>query len=370
MYRTALRRLALSTWLSILVACSTETGSSDEQLRLNQIQTLGTHNSFHPHPDSGPIQGIIEERFNWFVGQGEYRHAPLTTQLVAQGMRHFELDVFADPAGGNFSHRPLLATIGEDPERNIAALEQPGFKVLHLPQIDPDSSCWTLVQCLTEIRSWSDTHPGHLPLMVMIETKFVDFLGLATYIPITPFDKQDYRALDQEILSVFPRQRLITPEDVQGQYPSLEQAVLEQGWPTLAESRGKVLFTQYHGHNHPSLKGRVMFPDSQPGQANAAFMVLEDAVSDYQRIQSLVKKGYLVRTRSDIDLREAHNNDYSRFEKALASGAQFISTDIAQPYEDINPDFVIAMPGGDIARCNPLNAPQWCRSGDITESAP
>ena len=41
--------------------------------------------------------------------------------------------------------------------------------------------------------------------------------------------------------------------------------------------------------------------------------------------------GYLVRTRSDANTTEARENDYSRFEAALESGAQIISTDYYLP---------------------------------------
>ncbi|MDX1734733.1 MAG: Ca2+-dependent phosphoinositide-specific phospholipase C, partial [Halioglobus sp.] len=120
----------------------------DAELRINQLQSLGTHNSFHPHPVGEPIESIIRKRYKYFVGQAEYRHAPLTRQLQELGVRNIELDIFADPGGGNFNRIPILAMVGESPRRNIPELDEPGFKVLHLPQIDPDSTCWTLKRCL------------------------------------------------------------------------------------------------------------------------------------------------------------------------------------------------------------------------------
>lgn len=350
-----------------LSACGADGGpyARDNDIRLNEIQNLGTHNSFHPYPVDEPLDSIIRKRYKWFVGYGEYRHAPLTEQLERLGVRHLELDVFADHKGGNFSRIPILASVGKSPERNIPDLDTPGFKVLHLPQIDPHSTCWTLVQCLTEIRTWSDSNPGHMPLMVMIEVKDVDFLGLASYIPIRPFTEDDFAALDGEIRSVFPADRLITPDDIQGDYATLEQAVLENGWPTLAQSRGKILFVQYHGRMRKSTAGHVMFPTPKPGNDYAAVIIVEDIIADFDKVQRWVEQGYLVRTRSDVDLKEARNSDYSRLEAALASGAHFISTDVPEPNPMINPKFEIRIPDGTPGRCNPITAPDWCKPGDI-----
>lgn len=337
----------------------------DDQLRLNQMQNLGTHNSFHPHPAQGKMQEIIAQRFSYFVGQSEYRHPPLTQQLEQHGIRHFELDVFADPEGGRFSQIPLLATVGEPIERNIPELDRPGFKVLHLAQIDPDSTCWSLRSCLEEIKSWSDKNPLHLPIMIMLEEKSVDFLGVTNYLPSIAWTEADYAALEAEILSVIPREKLIIPDDVQKDHPSLEQAILKEGWPTLADSRGKFIFTQYHGRRHESLAGRVQFPDLPAGDPHAAFIVLEDVIKDYEKIADLVRKGYLVRTRSDIHLDAAKENSRVRLFKAIDSGAHFISTDLAEPNSAINPDFSITLPGGTPALCNPLTAPASCQSLDI-----
>ena len=41
---------------------------------------------------------------------------------------------------------------------------------------------------------------------------------------------------------MFKPSELITPDDVQGRYPTLREAVLKHGWPTLGASRGRFLF--------------------------------------------------------------------------------------------------------------------------------
>jgi hypothetical protein len=76
---------------------------------------------------------------------------------------------------------------------------------------------------------------------------------------------------------------------------------------------------------HPSLKGRVIFTNSKPGEADCAFIEENDGTPEI--ISDPVRKGYLVRTRTDADTMEARTNETKRRDAALASGAQLLSTD-------------------------------------------
>src|SRR3546814_14938350 len=90
-----------------------------------------------------------------------------------------------------------------------------------------------------------------------------------------PFDTAAFDALDRGVRAVFPPHALITPDDVQGAYPSLREAVRNGAWPTLGQARGKFLFALddgpakvalYRGERQ-SLEGRVFFvttDDSSP----------------------------------------------------------------------------------------------------------
>ena len=49
--------------------------------------------------------------------------------------------------------------------------DQPGFKVMHIQDIDPRSTCQPFTACLTEVRAWSKAHPGHVPIFILVETK-------------------------------------------------------------------------------------------------------------------------------------------------------------------------------------------------------
>src|SRR5271154_2937037 len=106
---------------------------------------------------------------------------------------------------------------------------------------------------------------------------------------------------------------------------------------------------------HPALRGRVIFTNAEPGQPDCAFT--EENDGSQETIAALVRKGYLVRTRTDADTKEGRSGDTTRRDVALASGAQLLSTD----YPSFEPSpwtgYSVSFPGGAVARCNPVNAP-------------
>ena len=161
---------------------------------------------------------------------------PLTEQLD-RGLRKLELDVVYDPDGGRYASPAGLAWLAErgiapsrpyDPE---GLMKKPGFKVLHVQDLDFRSNCATLERCLDDLRRWSDAHPRHLPIVVTMNAKDDRLQGAELTVPL-PFDAAAYDALDREILAVLPRQRLIVPDDVRGEAATLREAVLANRWPT------------------------------------------------------------------------------------------------------------------------------------------
>jgi hypothetical protein len=62
----------------------------------------------------------------------------------------------------------------------------------------------------------------------------------------------------------------------------------------------------------------------------------------------------LVRTRADANTTHARRNDVTMRDHALASGAQFISTDHPEPNLQWS-EYFVQLPGGGIARSNPIN---------------
>jgi hypothetical protein len=128
----------------------------------------------------------------------------------------------------------------------------------------------------------------------------------------------------------------------------------------MKTARGKFFFILDEGGEHrysyiaghPSLKGRVLITDSPAGTPVAAFMIINDAKRDREKIKEMVKKGYMVRTRADSDTREARANDKSSFEAACASGAQIITTDYYYKSKFFASDYVISFDGGGYMRKN------------------
>jgi len=365
--------LFLSTVACLGPGCANDGDGQD--LQMNEIQVLGTHNSYHKQPRDALLDELRVFEDAGLVAEGtadslEYTALPLQDQFD-QGVRQIELDIFADPEGGLYAERPGLAFIGEDPVSGLPELDEPGLKVLHIQGLDFETHCLTFKICLATIKEWSDANPDHLPITIMIEAKEED-VGFGMPIPIL-FGPDEVAGIDEEILSVIPRDRLITPDDVRGGHDTLEDAVLNDGWLTLAEARGRLMFVFLNSNDardnyiegHPSLAGRVMFTNSVRGEPEAAWFNVNNALNDGQTIQDLVADGYMVRTRADEDTRQAREDDYTLQEAAFASGGQYVSTDYVVPNPDFGTTYKAAVPGGYVARCNPISAPPDCDSSQI-----
>ncbi|MFT4252009.1 MAG: Ca2+-dependent phosphoinositide-specific phospholipase C, partial [Caulobacter sp.] len=206
-------------------------------LRMNDLQAVGTHNSYKQAIPADELAAMVAARGRPVLAL-DYAHRSLAEQLDA-GARQLEIDVVADPAGGLYA-RPLTA-LGKGvvlPPRVAEALARPGFKTLHMPDVDFRSSCVTFIECLAQIRAWSDAHRHHAPILILLNAKE----GAAT-VPggVTPpvFDEKTFDALDAEIRGVFGPDRLIDPDLVRGKKATLREAVLAGGWPTLEAARGK-----------------------------------------------------------------------------------------------------------------------------------
>jgi hypothetical protein len=346
-----------------------------EDLRLNQIQVIGTHNSYHVAP-APAVMGIVALAGKERAAGLEYSHRPLREQLQHLGIRQIELDVFADPEGGRFASpygRKVAATQGKDAGADPNAegrLSKPGFKVLHVPDVDFLSTVPTFIDGLKQIRDWSRANPGHVPILILVELKDDAIPGLPTK-PVK-FDAKLLDAVDAEIRTVFKSGEVITPDQLRGDDETLSGAIRRRGWPPLAAVRGKIIFAldnegslrdQYLS-GHPSLRNRMMLASVAENDPAAAWIKVNDAVKDFDRIQRLVRGGFLVRTRADADTREARRNDGSRRDKALASGAQFVSTDYPEPNPMFSP-YQVRLPGNVVARRNPVNAPGNPKCGDV-----
>ncbi len=335
-----MRKMTSCVCLAIVVSLASATAATNPvsepgnppenaaPIRLNQIQVIGTHNSYHLRPPARDSQAPAKANNN----RAGYEHAPLDVQLD-RGVRSFELDL----------HHM------ED-----------GFHVFHMHLVDNRSSCDLFVECLQTVETWSDAHPGHVPISFLLELKDRKQPQVESVLPI---DGAALDRLDGKILSVFGRERVLVPDDVRGDTGTLEEAVRSTGWPLLEDVRGKVLFILHEwGANRiryikdrPSLEGRMMFVNSRPGNPDAATLVLDHPNINY--ISPLVKQGYLIRTRADAGLAEGRQGDTTRRDLAFASGSHIVSTDFPAGEAHKTTGYVVRFPEGCAARRNPVNAP-------------
>jgi hypothetical protein len=333
-----------------------------DNIPINRIQVIGSHNSYKKAIDPKLFK-ILQKADSTSMSKIDYSHISLTEQLNL-GLLDLEIDVYADTAGGKYAHPKGLDWAPGQPAYDTEGLmKQPGFKVFHIQDIDYRSNCPTFKLCLQELRKWSDAHPGHHPVFITMNAKDEPMKKSGFTIP-DKFTSSIYDKLDKEIADYLGIDHVITPDKVRGGYKTLEEAVLHQNWPTLKQAKGKFIFlldeggskTEVYVAGHPSLKGRVLFTNSEPGTPEAAIHVMNNSKKDLAGIQALVKKGYIIRTRADSDTKEARENDKSSFNAAMQSGAQIISTDYYKKSEYFKSDYVIRFPAGGYFRMNPLFA--------------
>ena len=276
------------------------------------------------------------------------------------GLRNLELDVFHDPEGGYYSNPAGLDIVRASGNTSLPfdeeeKLKVPGLKVFHVQEIDFRSNQLLFKEALVELKNWSDKNADHTPIIITINAKDVEIPS--TRKPLA-FDASALKNIDDEIRSIVPKEKLITPDLVRGNKATLEEAVLKSGWPKLAAVKGKFLFVLDEGdtkldlylEKFPDLKGAVLFVNKEEGNPEAAFRIVNDPITDFDKIQSLVKLGYMVRTRADADTKEARTDDYSRFERAKASGAQVITTDYYMPSRLFESDFQVIFEDGSYER--------------------
>ena len=352
-------------------ALAQTTAAQDKVVHLNQIQVIGSHNSYNLGFAPSEEKYARMKDAKGYEGL-EYHHATLTKQLDG-GVRQLEIDIAQDPKGGRFAHPKIVeltkeAGLPADPDFDAEhEMEKPGIKVIHIADLNERSSCHLFTTCLKEIQAWSKAHPEHVPLFLLIETKHGGTKGIPNSVVAETFDTAALDGMDKEIRSVFADDEMVLPDEVRGSYPTMDAAVKAGNWPTLAKSRGKVIFLMdqknagpFYTVGHPVLEGRVLFTNADPGKPDAAF--IEENEGTPAVIDGLVKQGYIVRARADAETRAARNNDTRRRDELLESGAQMISTDYPLSEPSAWTGYSVGFADGMPARCNIVNAPTSCKS--------
>ena len=286
------------------------------ELRINEIQFVGSHNSYKKAMLPADFAALLARNPS-AARSLEYAHQPLTAQLDL-GIRKLELDIFNQP--------------GVD-----------DFVVGHVQEIDMQSHCGRLTECLKEVLAWSAENASHVPIWISFNAKDGKIPGLQDP---HPYNSDAFARLDQLLISMFGT-KLISPREVASSSGPL--------WPTLAQARGKFLLVLDEGGQKRATyaqgwRDRPMFVNVAPPHPAAAVMVINDPIRDFALIQQRVREGYMVRTRADADTAEARNDSTDRRDRAFASGAQAISTDYYSAGNPFGTDYWVEP----IIGCNPV----------------
>jgi len=280
-------------------------------LRLNEIQLLATHNSYKKYGSAIAkfLVGVVESFEE--AESMKYGFNDLTDQLN-HGVRSFELD--------------LRYRSGD-------------FEVTHVPLVDNSSTVPKFDLALEEIRLWSDHNPGHIPIIVLLELKG-DWMILDP--ALSDFTGAELIELDDLIKEEFGDQ-LFTPADMIGSHDSLRQAVTKDGWPLLNDLLGQVIFFLHPGQYtepfmqaRPDFKTMGMFPAARDGDSDYASFIIHNNPHDLEYINELVASNYIVRTRLDSSLQICPE----RFQNGLLSGAQILTTDFGPNHHVRDTDYV------------------------------
>lgn len=290
--------LATAMWLT---ACADETIAHEQNDLLNnatpfnEIVMRCTHNSYHLEPAK------------LAHASHAYSHLPLGEQLDA-GVRAFELDIHG----------------------------QPGFPVYHIKGVDQRSTCENITACLQEIAAWSAANPLHHMLVVWIEIK--------DEIDPPQFRVKNYSALDAAIRTALGKRRLYTPLDFARGYESPRAALAERGWPTVGETRGRVMVVLLDT-DAPHYRAYRAYDSGKAGPA----MFSRASVEDYGEPWAVVAKvdnprdATAIRRALDADMLVASNTggagdsdeiNRQRLDGGLANGSHMLCDDFPTPTTD------------------------------------
>src|SRR5690606_37821317 len=126
-----------------------------EDKPINQIQVIGSHNSYKQAIDPVLFK-VIKSTDSAAANSLDYSHIGMFEQL-GMGLRNLEIDVYADEKGGRYAHPKSLEQVkGQAAFDPNGEMNQPGFKVLHVPDLDFRSSALTFKSALQELKKWSE----------------------------------------------------------------------------------------------------------------------------------------------------------------------------------------------------------------------
>ena len=193
-------------------------GWMDANLRINDLQVVGTAESTKQRPDRA-LLGLIGMGGRKDAEALDYGQPAVGAQLDNDA-RALSFDVAYDPQGAAYKN-PAGASMAMDilPDDYTKAMTRPGFKAIHVLDVDYQSSCLLLSDCLRQVADWSKAHPRHLPIVILLHTNDSKTPMPGATRPVA-CDEAALNALDSEIRAVFAPGQIITPDQLQGTHAS------------------------------------------------------------------------------------------------------------------------------------------------------
>ena len=256
----------------------------NQGVKMNEIAIIGTHNSYQllATPQKRFLEKVLS--FLTFGQKGKKADFEMDTytEQLEKGVRNLEIDIETIDNDGDLS-----------------------FIVTHNPITDNVSSAYDFSKGLEEIAMWSDNNPGHIPVYLLIEPK--------SEVPDTNNMKNFSYAyaleLDRIIREVLG-DRLVTPEQIMGDFENIEEMRMADAWPTLEQVAGKIIVllhpcnvTEEYINTDTSLSTQAMFPMlrfEDIEKPYASFILDNDPeTATENNLKTIGEKNLMVRTRAD-----------------------------------------------------------------------
>jgi hypothetical protein len=292
-------------------------------VRLNHVQMIGTHNSYHV----APLIAVDASH--------KYTHKPLDQQLQG-GVRAFELDLHGAADGK--------------------------IRVYHIQALDDGTTCSTLKECLQTLKSWSDARPTHTPIFVWFEIK-----NDASLTPAIA----DVLDVEREVLDVIPAERLITADFVRGRYPSARARVEAEGWPALRDVSGMFAFmlidrddlAKKYSADNTSLDGRKIWINAAADQHTQpwALMTKIGGPGDKDEIADALEHELIVAT-NICAINNSDDECQSKLDTGLSNGVHMLKDDL--PFLIAGRSYFSKLPQGSPG-CNALTARADCEASRL-----
>lgn len=249
-------------------------------VKINELVYLTTHNSYK--------QGVSDATaiyYHYFraidIGKSRDYACDDLTQQFNTGIRGLELDIVKYKTSDGFR-----------------------LETYHDYYMETNSTAIDFGLALQEIKMWSDYNAGHLPLIIVIEPKQVE-----TTDEIEKMDVEGLRTLNAMLSDSFG-DSLITYSDMLGEYEDFEALREANGYMTIADALGKVIFIL---HEYDDIKDYLEFDKEEmtllpllryatikSGNYNKVTCIAQDNTFEQpEKAAELVAMNYIVRTRLD-----------------------------------------------------------------------